>query len=92
MKVYELEKERELLQAIFNEASHKDFQIFMQWFLDSLGTYRAENDTLVDAPGNPALSRNQGRCQVLTEIIGMCANSRNLLEKYKTDPKLQPKT
>ena len=75
------EKEAELYQAIVNLTGKKDFEIYMAWFRDSLDLHRIENDTMTDTSGRPILSRNQGKCINLGEILDTHAKAKETLAK-----------
>ncbi len=82
-KPSDFDREAQLIQSVVNLLDNKDFANFIAWFNDSLTDYRNQNDELVNADGKPLLSRNQGKCIVLKEILEFIYNSKKTLEKFK---------
>lgn len=83
MKKYEATEEIALIKSILRKEDDEDFQRIVKWLHDSLWSHRVLNDSLVNAEGKPALSMNQGKCQVLDEILKFMTTAKQTLEKYK---------
>ena len=60
------------------EASDPRFQRFSAWVRESLADYRASGDVL---DGND-LYRNQGKCILLSDLLGYVDKSRDLLDRF----------
>jgi hypothetical protein len=85
MKVYDKKEEnRDLYEGLVRlSLNDKDFQRVVKWFFDTLHTMRKQNDSMTDLPGRPALSWNQGKCQIVENFLNEVAKSKETLEKYR---------
>ena len=72
-----------LVEDMLSLATDKRYQNILTWYELSLSDHRIENDTMVDLPGHPDLSRNQGRCQGLIEILSVNREAREIYNRMK---------
>lgn len=84
MKVYPAGEEQvAFYEGLVRLSTDKDFQRVVKWLFDSLHEQRRKNDALTDTPEKPLLSRSQGKCQTLDEILKIIADCKDVLEKLK---------
>lgn len=74
-----IEKDNACITALAHLQFQPDFKIFMEYLAEQLAMHRKENDTRV----GDVLKWNQGRCQVLQEILDLPDDARTIIKKHQ---------
>ena len=77
--IFPVQPDKMVLFSIARMSNTKDFGVLTDYFKANLERLRVENDTATDT----ALLWNQGRCQVLSDVLQLMEHAGEIMKNFE---------